>query len=72
MSDLRDSGSIEQDADVVVMLYRDDYYDQSSKEPGVTELIVTKQRNGPTGTFKVGFEAPCTRFFNLAEGEYCE
>jgi replicative DNA helicase len=72
MSDLRDSGSIEQDADVVVMLYRDDYYDQSSKEPGVTELIVTKQRNGPTGTFKVGFEASCTRFFNLADDECCE
>jgi replicative DNA helicase len=72
MSDLRDSGSIEQDADVVVMLYRDDYYDESSKEPGVTELIITKQRNGPTGTFKVGFEASCTRFFNLEEGEYCE
>jgi replicative DNA helicase len=71
MSDLRDSGSIEQDADVVVMLYRDDYYDQSSKEPGITELIVTKQRNGPTGTFKVGFEASCTRFHNLAEGECC-
>jgi replicative DNA helicase len=72
MSDLRDSGAIEQDADVVVMLYRDDYYDQHSKEPGVTELIITKQRNGPTGTFKVGFEAACTRFFNLAEGEYFE
>jgi replicative DNA helicase len=72
MSDLRDSGAIEQDADVVVMLYRDDYYDKCSKEPGVTELIVTKQRNGPTGTFKVGFEASCTQFYNLPEGEYCE
>jgi len=54
------------------MLYRDDYYDKSSKEPGVTELIVAKQRNGPTGTFKVGFEAACTRFYNLEEGEYCD
>jgi replicative DNA helicase len=54
------------------MTYRDDYYDKSSREPGVTELIVTKQRNGPTGTFKVGFEASCTQFYNLAEGAYCE
>jgi replicative DNA helicase len=72
MSDLRDSGSIEQDADVVIMLYRDDYYDQSSKEPGITELIITKQRNGPTGTVKVGFEASWTRFFNLDDDEQCE
>lgn len=50
LSDLRESGSIEQDADVILMLYRDDYYNANSPHKGKTEVIVSKQRNGPTGT----------------------
>lgn len=69
MSDLRESGSIESDADNIIFIYRDDYYDDQSKEPGIAELIIAKQRNGPTGTVKVGFDARRTRFYNLPEGE---
>jgi replicative DNA helicase len=65
MSDLRESGAIEQDADVVVMLYRDEYYNPESVDRGITELIITKQRNGPVGTVKLLFEPQFTRFRNL-------
>lgn len=71
ISDLRESGAIEQDADNIIFIYRDDYYNkENSPEPNVAELIIAKQRNGPTGTAKVRFDKQWTRFDNLAEGEY--
>jgi replicative DNA helicase len=72
LSDLRESGAIEQDADNIVFIYRDDYYEQDSDKRGLAELIVAKQRNGPTGRVKVRFNAAFTRFDNLAAGEYPE
>nr|MDJ0707798.1 replicative DNA helicase [Leptolyngbyaceae cyanobacterium MO_188.B28] len=66
MSDLRESGSIEQDADLIMMLYREEYYDPDTPDRGIAEVIVTKHRNGPTGTVKLLFEPQYTRFRNLA------
>jgi replicative DNA helicase len=70
LADLRESGAIEQDADNVVFIYRDEYYNRDSPEKGIAEIIVAKQRNGPTGTVKTRFVTSCTRFENLAAGEY--
>jgi len=69
MSDLRESGAIEQDADIIMFIYRDDYYNkENSKSPGITEIIIAKQRNGPVGDVKLTFLKPMTRFENLAPG----
>ena len=68
MSDLRESGGIEQDADLVAFVYRDEYYNENSTERGVAEIIIGKQRNGPTGTVKTAFHGQYTRFDNLAQG----
>jgi len=64
MSDLRESGSIEQDADIVMFLYRDDYYNPDTEKKGESEVIVAKQRNGPIGTVTLGWQANTTRFVN--------
>ena len=70
LSDLRESGAIEQDADAILFIYRDDYYNQNSEEPGIAEIIVAKQRNGPTGVLKTRFVKEFTRFDNLEQDEY--
>ena len=67
LSDLRDSGAIEQDADAVLFLYRDDYYKPDSKDNGIVEVSISKQRNGPTGTIKLQWQEEYTAFHNLAK-----
>ena len=66
LSDLRESGSIEQDADIVIFLYRDDYYNEDTDSPGECEVIVAKQRSGPTGTVKVAWLDKYTKFVDSA------
>ena len=69
LADLRESGSVEQDADVVLFIYRDEMYNKDSDDRGIAELIIAKQRNGPTDTVRTRFIRQLTRFENLAEDE---
>jgi replicative DNA helicase len=70
MSDLRESGAIEQDADVILFIYRDDQYNEDSPDKGLAEILISKQRNGPTGKIKLTFLGEYTRFENYASPGY--
>jgi replicative DNA helicase len=70
MADLRESGSIEQDADVIVFIYRDEVYNADSQDKGIAELIIEKQRNGPTGKIRSTFLGSYTRFENYIDEHY--
>lgn len=67
LSDLRESGAIEQDADMVMFLYRDDYYNEETDDKGITEVIIGKHRNGPTGTVKLRFFHELTKFADYTD-----
>ena len=69
LSDLRESGAIEQDADVVVLILREEYYRATPENEGMAEVIIAKQRNGPVGSMKLAFIKEYTRFENIARTE---
>ena len=70
MSDLRESGALAQDADVLLTMYREGYYKPDTPDKGIAEIIIGKQRNGPTGTVRMAFIGEFTRFENLASGGF--
>jgi replicative DNA helicase len=67
LADLRESGAIEQDADVVMFIYRDEYYNKDTEKPGTAEIIVAKQRNGAVGSIDLAWQSKYTMFSNLAK-----
>jgi len=65
LADLRESGAIEQDADVVLMMYREDYYEEDTDREGITDIYIRKHRNGPTGRVELRFKKEQMRFYDL-------